>query len=664
MAAGRILYHRRKTPVLATIFSGVIVNSSIFYGTDTRAGMLQRLKFLFFPCIGTGDMCFCTYYFVVYMHAYENKKPPSVTLPEEMLLPRAGEDKGETMPKRVVIIGAVALGPKVACRLRRLDPDAEITVIDRDDLISYGGCGIPYYVGGDVNELEDLYSTASHARRDSEFFRTSKGITILTRVEAMAIDRKGKSIKVRHLQDGREELLSFDKLVIATGSTPVRPPFPGADLPRVQIVSNLHDAETVKNLLKQGKVGRAVVIGAGAIGIELAEAMTDLWGVETTLIEMADQILPMALGKTIGRIVKRQLEEHGVKVLLSERVIRIGKDPDNGSLRVETYSGILSCDLVVLSTGIRPNSMIAAEAGIAVGKSGGILVDSRLRTSDPDIYAGGDCIELRHLISGENVIMPLGSLANRQGRIIAANINGGNSLFTGTVGTFALKVFDLGVSKAGMTFRQAGEAGFDPVFAAVSQPDHAHFYPSSQMMYMTLIADRQSRKILGIEAAGKNGAAVKARIDAVAVMLRHGIDVDEICSLETGYAPPFSSAMDVVNNAGNTLDNILAGKNRPIGTAEFIEKFQHGEIRVLDIRETPTAAPFVEKYKERWLNIPLSELRARFAEIPTDKPCCIICDTGPRSYEAQVILDAKGITDTLNVQGGYAMILATDPGLL
>ncbi len=568
------------------------------------------------------------------------------------------------MPKRVVIIGAVALGPKVACRLRRLDPDVEITVIDRDDLISYGGCGIPYYVGGDVNELEDLYSTASHARRDTEFFRTSKGITILTRVEAIAIDRKTKAVKVRHLQDGREELIGYDKLVIATGSTPVRPPFPGSDLPMVKIVSNLHDAEAIKNLLKQGKVGRAVIIGAGAIGIELAEAMTDLWGVETTVIEMADQVLPMALGKTITGIVRRQLEEHGVRLLLSERVIRIGEDPDKGSLLVETYSGAFPCDLVVLSTGIRPNSSLAVEAGLAVGRLGGILVDNRLRTSDPDIYTGGDCIEQRHLVSGANVIMPLGSLANRHGRIIADNIHGRSNLFTGTVGTFTMKVFDLGVCKAGLTFRQAIEAGFDPVFAVVSQPDHAHFYPSAQFIYMTLIADRRTRRILGIEAAGKNGPAVKARVDAVAVLLRHGVDVDEICSLETGYAPPFSSAMDVINNAGNVLDNILAGKNRPIGAAEFIEKFRADEIRTLDVREAPTAAPFVEKYKERWLNIPLTELRERYGELATDQPYCILCDTAPRSYEAQAILDAKGITNTLNVQGGYAMILATDPTLL
>ena len=568
------------------------------------------------------------------------------------------------MPKRVVIIGAVALGPKVACRLRRLDPDVEITVIDKDDLISYGGCGIPYYVGGDVNELEDLYSTASHAHRDTEFFRTSKGITILTRVEAIAIDRKTKAVKVRHLQDGREELIGYDKLVIATGSTPVRPPFPGADLPMVKIVSNLHDAEAIKNLLKQGKVGRAVIIGAGAIGIELAEAMTDLWGVATTLIEMADQVLPMALGKTITRIVRRELEEKGVRLLLSERVIRIGEDPDNGSLLVETYSGTFPCDLVVLSTGIRPNSALAVEAGLAVGRLGGILVDNRLRTSDPDIYTGGDCIEQRHLVSGENVIMPLGSLANRHGRIIGDNIHGRSNLFTGTVGTFAMKVFDLGVCKAGLTFRQAIEAGFDPVFAVVSQPDHAHFYPSAQFIYMTLIADRRTRRILGIEAGGKNGPAVKARVDAVAVLLRHGVDVDEICSLETGYAPPFSSAMDVINNAGNVLDNILAGKNRPIGAAEFIERFRADEIRTLDVREAPTAAPFVEKYQERWLNIPLSELRERYREMLPDQLYCILCDTAPRSYEAQVILDAKGITNTLNVQGGYAMILATDPTLL
>jgi NADPH-dependent 2,4-dienoyl-CoA reductase/sulfur reductase-like enzyme/rhodanese-related sulfurtransferase len=568
------------------------------------------------------------------------------------------------MPKKVVIIGAVALGPKVACRLRRLDPNVEIVMIDRDDLISYGGCGIPYYVGGDINELEDLYSTTSHAIRDAEFFKTCKGVTILTRVEAIAIDRKGKKVKVLHLQDGSEESLSYDKLVIATGSTPIRPPIPGADMPRVLMVSNLHDAENIKNLLKQGKVGSAVVIGAGAIGIELAEAMTDLWGVKTTLIEMADQVLPLAIGKTIGRIVKHQLEEQGVKVLLSERVVRIGEDPDSGNLLVETYTDTLPCDLVVMSTGIRPNSKIAVDAGLAVGKSGGIIVDSRLRTSDPDIYAGGDCIELRHLVSGENVAMPLGSLANRQGRVIAGNINGGSYLFPGTAGTFCIKVFELGISKAGLTFRQAKEAGFDPVFAVVTQPDHAHFYPSSQLMYMTLIGDRQSRRILGIEVAGKNGEAVKARVDAVAVMLAQGVDVDDICCLETGYAPPFSSAMDVVNNGGNTLDNIIAGRNRPIGTIEFIEKFKADEIQVLDIREEPTATTFIRKYGKKWLNVPLSELRARYKEIPTDRHLCILCDTGPRSYEAQVILDAKGITDTSNVQGGYAMILAMDPTLL
>jgi NADPH-dependent 2,4-dienoyl-CoA reductase/sulfur reductase-like enzyme/rhodanese-related sulfurtransferase len=565
---------------------------------------------------------------------------------------------------KVVIIGAVALGPKVACRLRRLDPDVEITVIDKDDLISYGGCGIPYYVGGDVNEIEDLCSTAAHAVRDTEFFRTCKEITVMTGTEAIFIDRKGKKVLVRHLSDMREEELSYDKLVIATGSSPSRPPIPGADLPRVQVVSNLHHAEAVKNLLKQGRISRAVIIGAGAIGIELAEAMTDLWGVETTLIEMTEQVLPMALGKTIGRVVKRQLEEHGVKLLLSERVIRIGGDPDTGSLLVETYTGTLSCDLVVLSTGIRPNSALAIEAGLAVGRLGGILVDNRLRTSDPDIYAGGDCVELRHLVSGDNVIMPLGSLANRQGRVIADNIHGKANLFTGTVGTFALKVFDLGVSKAGMTFRQAIEAGFDPVFAVVSQPDHAHFYPSSQFIYMTLIADRRTRRILGIEAAGKNGQAVKARVDAVAVLLRHGIDVDEICCLETGYAPPFSSAMDIINNAGNVLDNILSGRNRPIGVAEFIDRFQAGEITTLDVREAPTAAPFVEKYGGRWLNIPLAELRQRYEEIPTDRTYCILCDTAPRSYEAQVFLDNKGMVDTLNIQGGYAMVLATAPGLL
>lgn len=568
------------------------------------------------------------------------------------------------MPKRIVIVGAVALGPKVACRVRRLDPDAEIIMVDRDNLFSYGGCGIPYYVSGDVPDLEELYSTSSHVIRDADFFRTSKGVDIMSRVEAVSIDRQRKRLLVRHQGDGKQESLDYDKLVIATGATPIKPPIAGVDLPMVFTVSNLHSAKDIKDKISRGQVRKAVVIGAGAIGIEMAEALTDLWGVETTMVEMADQVLPAALGKNISKVVENHLMEKGVNVLLSERVEKINGDPEAGVTAVEAGSGLLACDMVVMSAGIRPNTGIAKDAGLAVGHSGALLVDRNLRTTDPHIYAGGDCVELRNLVNGENMTMPLGSLANRQGRIIANNICGRASKFKGTVGTFCIKIFDMAAAKAGLTFNQAREIGYDPVSAMVAQADRAHFYPSSRLMYIHLIADRKTRTILGIEAVGSQGDAVKGRVDSIAPLLQQGIDVDEVCTLETGYAPPLASAMDIINNAGNVLDNILDGRNTPLDPMDFIRAFKEDRIKVLDVRDPKEVEPFIKKYKDKWMNIPQNELRDRLDEVPANEPLCLFCGTGARSYECQVLLNQNGFTNICNVQGGHAMLMATEPNFI
>ncbi len=563
------------------------------------------------------------------------------------------------MSKRVVIIGAVALGPKVACRLRRIDPEAEITVIDRDSLISYGGCGIPYYVGGDVADIESLYSTSAHAVRDIDFFRTCKDINIISGVEAIGIDRQSKRVAIHHLDDGRKEELEYDKLVIATGSTPIRPDFPGVNLPRVFTISNLHSARAIKDLVSKGLVENAVVIGAGAVGIEMAEALSDLWDINTTIVEMAEQVLPTALSRGMARLVENELKKNSVKVMLSQRVIKINGDK-TGVCSVDTTSGAIPCDLVVLSAGVKPNTEFASRAGLALGSSGALLVDRRMRTTDPDIYAGGDCVEVRNLVSGKNMTMPLGSLANRQGRTIAINISGGTSNFKGAVGTFCIKVFGMGIAKAGLTFKQALASGFDPVYSIVAQDDRAHFYPTAQLMYIKLIADRKSRKILGIEAVGANGDAVKARVDALAPLIAGGVEVEDVCSLETAYAPPFASAMDIINNAGNALDNIFDKRNRPIDVIDFLEDFSNGRTRVLDVRNPKEASSFIKKYGDKWINIPQSELKSRLDEVPRDEPLCLLCNTGPRSYEAQIFLEGNGIVNTRNIQGGYGMIRAID----
>lgn len=565
------------------------------------------------------------------------------------------------MGKKIVIIGGVALGPKTGCRVRRLDPSAEIIIVDKDQDVSYGGCGIPYYVGGDVADIEGLQSTSAHVLRDSRFFADAKGIQMRTKTEALGIDRQHKTVRLRDLTDGRESEIAYDRLVLATGALPVVPPLPGVDLPGVSVVASLTHARHIKDLIAKGRVGRAVVIGGGAIGIEMAEALSDLWGVETVLVEMQPQLLPAAVGADMARIVQNHLEEKAVRVLLAERVTRIVGDADGGVRGVETTGGELPCDLVILAVGVRPNSELARKAGLEIGRLGGIRVDAHLATSDPDIYAGGDCVEMTHLVSGQPVHLPLGSIANRHGRVIGTNLAGGDATFPGVVGSFCIKVFDLGVFRAGLTVDQAGAAGFDCVHTVVAQADRAHFYPTQDMMIMKLIACRKTRRILGVEAIGPDGDAVKARTDSVAVLLRHGLTIEEVSNLEVSYAPPYASAMDIVNSAANALENTLAGLHRPVDALTFLQAFKAGQARVLDVRSAVQAGPFVKKFGDRWQNIPQEDLACRFEEVRDGHPLYLICGSGPRSYEAQLLLRQKGIGATLNIQGGIKMLKSTDP---
>ncbi len=568
------------------------------------------------------------------------------------------------MGNRIVVVGAVALGPKVACRARRLDPDAEILLVDRDDLISYGGCGIPYYVSDDVSDVSQLRKTTYQAVRDEAFFRDYKRITVRTRSEARSIDRKAKTVTLRDLASGAEETLPYDTLVLATGSVPFVPPVPGASLKGVWTVANLHDAKAIKALLQSGKIGSAVVVGAGAIGLEMAEGMADLWGIETTVVEMAPQILPQTLGPDMARLAQNELERHKIRVLTGERLLRV---LDDGAGKVAGVAlekaGEIPCDLVIFATGVRPNAALAREAGLALGPLGGILVDDRMRTSDPNIYAGGDCVEQRHLVSGESVHMPLGSLANRQGRVIGTNVAGGHAVFTGSVGTFCIKLFGLGVARAGLTEAQALAAGLEPVCGLMGMSDRAHFYPTEKMMFLKLIADRHTRKIIGVEALGENGDAVKARVDTVAALLPHGPTTEDLSNVEVGYSPPFASAMDILNACANTLENILDGRNRPMSAGEFLERFKKGELTVVDIRSPETAKPGQDKHGARWLSIPLDTLAERWAEVPRDREAVLFCSSGLRSYESQRMLAAKGV-ELPHVQGGWFLLRCLDPDLL
>jgi NADPH-dependent 2,4-dienoyl-CoA reductase/sulfur reductase-like enzyme/rhodanese-related sulfurtransferase len=502
-------------------------------------------------------------------------------------------------------------------------------------------------------------TTPFHVRRDPAFFDVYKRVKVRTATEAVAIDRARKVVLVRDVNTGSEEELAYDKLVVATGSKPFVPPVEGVDLPGVHVVANLAHAEAIKGSL--GGVDQAVVVGAGAIGIEMAEALTDLWGVETTVVEMMEHILPQALGREIATAATRELEANDVTVLCGERVSRIVGD-ENGVTAVETASGKhLPCQMVIFGAGSRANAELAKQAGLAVGRFGGIIVDERMRTSDPDIYAGGDCVEVMHLVSGERVNMPLGSLANRQGRVIGSNLAGKPDRFPGVIGTFTIKIFEQGVARAGLTARQAQAAGFDPVEAVVVQADRAHFFPTKNMMTMKLIVDRSTRAVLGTEAIGAGGDAVKARVDAVAALLMRGADVEEVSNLEVGYAPPFASAMDIVNTAGNAARNILDGLVETMEINDFVRRLLAGELSVVDVRAESEAAPYKAKFGDHWVNIPQEQLCDRLDEIP-DGEVVMFCNTGLRSYESKLLLCERGVKANMcNVPGGHWLLNLVEP---
>ena len=561
------------------------------------------------------------------------------------------------MTQNVVIIGAVALGPKAACRLKRLEPDSKVTMVDRDNLISYSGCGIPYFISGDVSDADQLQATSFHMLRDEKFFLDTKDVDVLTNTEALSIDRDKKTVLIRNVLDEIERELSYDKLVLGTGCRPRDLSIPGSGLDGVYSVSDLNKAIAIKKDVAEGKVGKAVIIGAGAIGLEIAESLADLWGIDTTVVEVMNQILPGIISPNMACMAQHHLEENDISFFLGEKVERF-----EGETRIEkvvTDKRTLDADMVIMAVGVTPNADLAANAGLEISPRGGIVVNKRLQTTDPDIYAGGDCVEITNLVTGKPGYWPLGSIANRQGRVIGTNLAGGNAEFDGAVGSFVIKLFEISMASAGLSLESAQREGFEAVSAFVVQFDHAHFYPEKDLMYLELVVEKGSGRVLGIQGLGNTGEGMMGRISAVAPLLKYRITTEDISNLELPYSPPFSSAMDVLNALGNTAENILAGKNRVIEADEFAdwwEKRHNGDMLCLDCREWGNAGPFVEKYPEHWKSIPQGELRTRLAEVPKDKKLVLICNTGVRSYEAQITLDQMGIKDSYNLQGGIAAV--------
>jgi len=561
------------------------------------------------------------------------------------------------MPKNIFVIGAVALGPKAACRFKRLKPDAKVVMVDQSDLISYGGCGIPYFISGDVSDATQLQETSFHMLRDVNFFHDAKDIDVRINTRAVSIDRKEKTVQVKHVISGKEQEFPYDKLVLSTGSKPRQLPIPGSALEGVFTATDLHKAIAIKQEISEGKVGKAVIIGAGFIGLEMAEALTDLWGIETSVVEITDQLLPGIISPNMAQMVRKHLEDNGVALHFNETVERI-----EGEQRVEkvvTDQRDLDADMVIIAAGITPNSDLARDAGLKISPTGAIIVNKRMQTSDPDIYAGGDCVAVMNLITAKPGYYPLGGLANRQGRVIGTNLAGGNAEFEGAVGSFVVKLFDISVASAGLSLEVAKKEGFDAESAFVVQFDRAHFFPEKDLMYLELVVDKSTGRVLGIQGLGNAGDGMVGRINAVAAILKSKPTVSDISNLELPYSPPFSSAMDILNALGNTAENILTGKNRIIDPDQFVDwwqKREDGRTVFLDCRGWGNAEPFANKYPDHWKSIPQDELRDRLEEVPKDKKLVLICNTGVRSYEAQVTLDQMGMKNTYNLQGGVVAL--------
>jgi NADPH-dependent 2,4-dienoyl-CoA reductase/sulfur reductase-like enzyme/rhodanese-related sulfurtransferase len=564
------------------------------------------------------------------------------------------------MGKRIVVVGGVAAGPKAACRVKRLLPDAEVTLIDQDNLISYGGCGIPYYVSGDVADESALRSTSFHVVRDGYYFENFKGIKTLTSTEVLSINRGEKTIEVKNGKAGAQQTIAYDTLMLATGSTPFMLPIPGVDLDGVFAVSNLHKAIAIKDRIAKGKVSKAVVIGGGAIGIEMAEAFTDLWGVETTLIEFQQQLLPKIVDWPMAAVLCKHLRDKDVTVHLQEGAVEIlGKERRVTGVRTDKRT--LEADLVIMATGVRPRSELARQAGLQVSKMGGIVVNRRMQTSDPAIYAAGDCVEIPHLLTGKSFYAPLGSLANREGRVAGDNMAGIPTTFPGGVGSFIMKAFDVCIAATGLSLDVALAEGFDADVSLTAPADRAHFFPTQGIVCCMMVFDRRTRKVLGLQAVGPMNDSISARIDAAAAYLSKGADIDDFANLEMAYAPPFSAAIDTINAAAYVAGNICDRRLRTISMESFYawmaDISRHPDWLVLDVRHPQQAAPFVEKFgKEMWLAIPDDQIRKRYSELPSDKNLIIFCNAGSRSYEVQVFLDSIGRKNNIVLSGGFNVI--------
>ena len=544
------------------------------------------------------------------------------------------------MKRRVLIVGGVAGGMSAAARLRRLDESAEITVFERGHYVSYANCGLPYFLGGEITSHDKLL-VQTPARLRAVF-----NLDIRTRTEVTAIDRERQEVEVRDLATGRVYRERYDAIILSTGAAPFLPPIPGIERPGHFVLRTVEDMDAVDEWIRSHDARTAVIVGAGFIGLEAAEQLHRR-GLSVALVEHNPQVLK-PLDPELAAMLQVELRGQGIALHLGSgpAAFESPRDGVQASVVTLTNGTRIPADVVLLGLGVRPESKLAKEAGLAIGPTGGIRVDEHLRTSDPNIYAVGDTIEVRHGVTGQPSIIPLGGPANRQGRIAADNIAGRGSKYAGTIGTAIVRVFDLTAAITGANAATLRAAGLPFQSVTVHPNSHAGYYPGAKPVTLKLYFAPGSGKVLGAQAVGEDG--VDKRIDVLATAIKAGMTVDDVADLELAYAPPFGSAKDPVNLVGMAAQNIREGR---IGVAYWdeISRLDPAHTVILDVREA------VERDRgaiPNSLHIPLGELRGRLGELPRGQEIIAHCASGQRSYNACRVLVQHGFR-CRNLSGSF-----------
>ncbi len=545
------------------------------------------------------------------------------------------------MSLKVVIVGGVAGGASTAARLRRLSEKAEIILLERGEYISYANCGLPYYIGGTIEERESLFVMTP------EKFKAWLNIDVRTLNEAVSIDRENKEIGVLDRTTNQKYRENYDYLVLSPGAEPLKPPLPGINSKGIFSLRTVNDTDRIFDHLKEKCPQKAVVVGAGYIGLEMAENLFHR-GLDVTVVELAPQVLP-PVDTDMAALVQQYLRARGVKLRLDDGVKQFHQ-AENDGLRVELNRGeLLETDLVILSIGVKPETKLAKEAGLTVER--GIKVNEQMQTSDPSIYALGDAVEVNHLVTGKPAVIPLAGPANKQGRIVANNIAGKPETYKGTQGTSVLKIFDMTVATTGANERILDDAGLEYRNIIIHPNDHAGYYPGASPLSMKLLFDPEG-KILGAQAVGYGG--VEKRIDVLASALRSGNSVYDLQELELAYAPPYSSAKDPVNMAGFVAGNRLQNGYETSEALELLKPISDN-MQIIDVREKEE---FELGNIPGSINIPLEQLREQLEMLDRKKEIVTYCSVGLRSYLASRILILNGFKNVQNLNGGYRMFQA------